>query len=147
MFAFSGTVSQLPFSTIWPQSGSDCDAAIKEASFKPDIIRHAEQRHFIDLDDVLFECKFCREAFPDRRKGTKIRRLKDPLFELEIYPCSSCNRAIVTQKTLSCHNRQCTNMERAIEYIEGHQTILCRVNPDELKSRIAVQLLINFNIN
>ena len=71
--------SRLSFPTIWPQSGSDSDAAIKEASFK----RHAEQRHIIDLDNVLSECKFCREAFPDRRKATKIRRLKDPLFEIE----------------------------------------------------------------
>ena len=31
-------------------------------------------------------------------------------------------------------------MKRAIDYIEGHQTILCRVNPDELKSQMTVQL-------
>ena len=34
----------------------------------------------------------------------------------------------------------CTNMMRAIDYIEGHQKILCRVNPDELKSQMTVQL-------
>ena len=249
----------MPFPTIWPLSCSDCDAVIKEASFKRDIIRHAKKRHSIDLDTVLFEYKFCKEAFPDRRKATthQATHFKDPLFEIETYPCSSCNRAFAMQKALSRHNRQCkvarpieqdgcslsssmrgsqppvpsppapqfsdsedpsstnedyerpdevppppqitrsvdppgidqryecrdkvdenfnadrwleslipaksktsrkqrpkqstlseaeiqklycTNMKRAIDYIEGHQKILCRVNPDVLKSQMTVQL-------
>ena len=102
MLTFSGTIARVLLPTI-------CDAVIKEASFKRDIIRHAKKRHPIDLDTVLFECKFCKEAFPDRRKATthQATHIKDPLFEIETYPCSSCNRAFAMQKALSSHNRQC----------------------------------------
>ena len=100
MLAFRGTIARVPFPTILPLRRTDYDAAIKEASFKRDIIRHAKKRFFIDLDNVLCECKFCNKAFPDRKKATthQVTHFKDPSFEIKTYTCSSCNRAFATEQ-------------------------------------------------